>query len=380
MGGEKDLVALIDAIYEAVFDNGLWPSVLIKIADVIGAAQVAMPSADRQAKIIETIAPRVDPDLCASFKEYWAFRDPVFGQAILRPPGKVYTLDHLTRRETFAASPVFNELWRAAGWGLAFAGSNLVAEAQFSAMICISNSPGSDFLTKGQLRLFEAVSRHLGRAVYMSRQLWKLDLAILATAERFEMLPDGALLADAAGRVVLANGAAKAMLDARDGIFLRNGRLAITSSPNVLQQLVASCARNCHRIGSGGEFIVPRECPKSALRVTVAPLRSRARLPDVPWIGLGSPVAIVTVANGQHQRERRQKDLCNRFDLTLAEGALAAEILLGDGRKAAAKRCGMSDQTAKTHLGSIFGKTGTHRQAELVRFLLSSTGEQQLER
>jgi DNA-binding CsgD family transcriptional regulator len=39
----------------------------------------------------------------------------------------------------------------------------------------------------------------------------------------------------------------------------------------------------------------------------------------------------------------------------------------------------MSDQTAKTHLANIFEKTGTHRQAELVRILLSSTGEQQLE-
>jgi DNA-binding CsgD family transcriptional regulator len=106
--------------------------------------------------------------------------------------------------------------------------------------------------------------------------------------------------------------------------------------------------------------------------VTVAPLRSDTRLPDVPWIGFGSPVAIVTVTDRDRDRRRRQMNLRRRFDLTSMEAALAAEILKGDGRKAAALRCGISDATAKTHLANIFEKTGTHRQAELVRFLLGA--------
>ena len=98
--------------------------------------------------------------------------------------------------------------------------------------------------------------------------------------------------------------------------------------------------------------------------------RSDTRLPDVPWIGFGSPVAIVTVTDRDRDRRRRQMNLRRRFDLTFTEAALAAEILKGDGRKAAARRCGISDATAKTHLTNIFGKSGTHRQAELVCFLL----------
>ena len=41
-----ELIALIDLIYEAALDNVLWPGMLIKLADVMGAAQVAMPSMD----------------------------------------------------------------------------------------------------------------------------------------------------------------------------------------------------------------------------------------------------------------------------------------------------------------------------------------------
>jgi DNA-binding CsgD family transcriptional regulator len=54
-----------------------------------------------------------------------------------------------------------------------------------------------------------------------------------------------------------------------------------------------------------------------------------------------------------------------RFGLTDAESGVAAEILKGDGRLAAARRLGISDTTAKTHLSNIFEKTGTRRQAEL---------------
>ncbi len=60
-----------------------------------------------------------------------------------------------------------------------------------------------------------------------------------------------------------------------------------------------------------------------------------------------------------------------QFGLTPAEAALSLEIARGLGRSAAAKECGISVSTARTHLSRIFRKTGTHRQAELVRVILS---------
>jgi hypothetical protein len=149
MSGGKELSALIDLIYDAVLDNDLWPSVLVKLADAVGAAHVVMPSVDWRANIFATIAPRDDPDLVASYKEYWAFRDPVFRRATFRavgekratfrPVGEIYTLDSLMPREEFAATPVFNEWWRPSEYSLATAGTSLVAEDQFSALVCISN-------------------------------------------------------------------------------------------------------------------------------------------------------------------------------------------------------------------------------------------------
>ena len=129
----------------------------------------------------------------------------------------------------------------------------------------------------------------------------------MAATERLDTLQQVALLADASGRVVRANAAAKAMLDDCDGIFLDKGRLAAAGASEILQKLIASCARTCLSLGGpGGEFKIPREHPRSPLLVTVTPLRSKARLADIPWIGVGTPVAIVMVRDPDVDRGGRR--------------------------------------------------------------------------
>jgi DNA-binding CsgD family transcriptional regulator len=373
MSSKNHLLGLIDLVYQAVLDADLWPAVLIKLADTVSSSQIAMPSFDWRANVFATIAPRFDPEMVATYENYWAFREPLVPRAAQRPIGELYVLDNLMPREEFAATPVFNEFWRPTGCGLAAMGANLVSEDRFSSLICVWNAPGNDSLTTEQLRLFEVVLPHIMRAVRINRRLRDLEIAKVAPPERFDALPEAVLLTDASARVVRANAAGKRMLDTEDAISVRDGRLTVLGTSDALQKLVSSCAPNIFAGGGpGGEIKVPRDSSRSRLRVTVAPLRAKIPLKDLPWIGVGSPVAIVTVMDPDLARRQKEKNLRVHFDLTAAEAAFAGEILKGDGRKAAAQRCGISDGTAKTHLANIFEKTGTHRQAELIRLLLEA--------
>ena len=170
------------------------------------------------------------------------------------------------------------------------------------------------------------------------------------------------------------------MLDDGGGIFLENGRLGAAGRSEVLRKAIASCARTSPSTdGPGGEFEIPRDLSSAPIRVTVTPLGSRARLAEVPWIDRGSPVALVTISEPDMDRQRQKINLRRRFGLTEAESGVAIEILKGDGRRAAARRLGLSDTTAKSHLERIFDKTGTHRQAELVRVLLDAADAQDTE-
>lgn len=373
MISSEKILPLIDLIYEAVLDHGLWPAAVTGIADAVGAPQVATPAFDWRSNIFSTVAPRFDPDYLAAYGQYWAFEEPVVPAAMRRPLGEIYGLGDLLPREDFAASPVFNEWWQPAGCGLAAMGANIVAEDGFTALICLWNAPGRDEFRADQYKVFEALVPHIGRAVRISRRHRCLELKSLAAAQGFDAMHEGAILADARARVVIANRAAKAYLDARDGVFLCEGRLTVNGTADALQRLVASCARYAlTKGGPGGDLHVPRRHGKAPLHITVTPIRARARLLDYPWAGTGSPVAIISLRDRDLVRRRREAGLRRRFGLTFAEAAVANEIMRGDGRRAAAARCGISDETAKSHLKNIFGKTGTRRQAELIRVLAAA--------
>ena len=61
-----------------------------------------------------------------------------------------------------------------------------------------------------------------------------------------------------------------------------------------------------------------------------------------------------------------------KFGLTLAEIALIHELTGGSSLQTAADKLNIKIATARTHLHRIFAKTGTKRQAELIRLMLTS--------
>jgi DNA-binding CsgD family transcriptional regulator len=253
-------------------------------------------------------------------------------------------------------------------------GANLQNDDQLSSVICIVNTPGKDALTDEQARLFEKAARHIARALRIHRQLWMLKHNPLTAAEQLEGLRQGAILADASANVLFINAPARKALEAGDGIVLKDGYLATTDGAGTLRQLVASCAQGIGLSGPlGGEVEVRRGPRRAALKLVVTPLRAKNPGAEITWLGLRLPVAIVTIADPEIQRRRFVQDLRKRFGLTAAEAGLAAEIVKGDGREAAARRRGISVATARSQLSSIFEKTSTHRQAELVHLLLELT-------
>jgi DNA-binding CsgD family transcriptional regulator len=64
--------------------------------------------------------------------------------------------------------------------------------------------------------------------------------------------------------------------------------------------------------------------------------------------------------------KRTSRGYENTFDLTPAEARLVVHLVAGASLRSCAKALGIKYETVRSCLKSVFRKTGTHRQAELV--------------
>jgi DNA-binding CsgD family transcriptional regulator len=68
------------------------------------------------------------------------------------------------------------------------------------------------------------------------------------------------------------------------------------------------------------------------------------------------------------------KVLRDRFGLTPSEARLALRLVMGESLRSAALALDISYETARTALKTVFAKTSTHRQSELVIVILRAAG------
>ena len=186
------------------------------------------------------------------------------------------------------------------------------------------------------------------------------ERATLAALDKFSR---GVILLDVDGRVSFANRTVEKMLARDDGLLLRKKRLQFkcAASQSALPQFLAE------RSGAAGQSLVlctaerPRSC---AYRILVSALEH----------GVGYCV-FVYEPNGGH-RALLMRVLRSLYRLTPAEAHLANELFKGKSLAQAAKARGISINTAKYTLKSIFSKCQVSSRAELL--LLLSLGPRTL--
>jgi len=372
MPGDLTL-SLVERLYDAALDESLWPDLLNSIGDAVGGPMVAFGIYDPETGLARAISPRTDPEFVRSYVEVWAPYNPLWQRSGRVPPGKVFVPTDFMPLEAFTATTFYQEWWRPAGFNTDPLSTNLLVDGSASAVLSSYKPPNRAPFGSDEKRLFAALMRHAVRVVALQRRLHHLAVEREMAFAGLDRLPQGVLLVDATARVLFANRKAAGLLDAGDGVRLDAGVLSALDADagRTLRKLIASCASMSDIVsGPGGELAVHRDGRRPSLNVLVAPLGGQAAIDAMPWILPQRPVAIVLIIDPEDALLARLDRLRTRFGLSRAEAALALEIVKGDGRQAAADRLGISVATARSHLSRIFDKTGTRRQAELVRLLL----------
>jgi DNA-binding CsgD family transcriptional regulator len=364
----EEFSELVGSIYDAALDPDAWPVMLNRLADALSAQCGVVGSDNSSANASAMTAPRTDPEHLRSFIEYWASRSFIWKGWAKLPVGAVMIPEMVTPRDQACGPALHNECCKPMGLEATMA-SNVLVEGPVSTVVAAYRTYAKGDFTAAEMRLFAGLIPHLQRAVQLQLRLAGLDGLPEGSAEILNRLVQGVILVDGEARVIFANRAAESILRAGRGLLLgRDGLCAeILGETRRLRRLVAECAEPRPELGgAGGRLRLSRE-DGLPLIVLVAPHRGR-----FGWIDVVRPRAILFITDPEATPGVRRQWMREDFGLTPAETAVAAEVLAADGLQAAAGRLGISLETARTHLAHVFDKTGTHRQAELVRLLLQS--------
>lgn len=364
---------LLDLIYETVYEPALWNGVLERLADSVGGgggwiSQLGVE--DGQGGSLEDPMCRVDLVWAQRFIDYYAALNPLNNvddadaylsrwQAIVLTDEDWISKEKLMRTEYYndflLPQDLHSTLW-----------IRLEAREHDAATINISGSVKRGRFEERELNLARAYQPHLIRAFKLGKKIGADRRRQRDLNEILDFSPSGIILLDASGQVRYANRVAEHMLSFSGVITLRNGRLCavLPASSKKLEGLIAMAAARDPEIRSGGSMALPSRDAARRFSAIVTPV-GRDQFAKF------KAEASVCVCLTDLETEGRLPDgpLRDVFGLTPAEARLAQVLFEGGSVQQIAARFGISSNTVRVQLASIFDKTHTNRQADLVALL-----------
>jgi DNA-binding CsgD family transcriptional regulator/PAS domain-containing protein len=356
--------ALVGQVYEAALSPGLWPETVRRISDGFGA-KVGVLHLDRSARSVHGWARGIDPDTWTGRPED---KDPKANPSLriaLAAP-----LCALIDRRAFIDDAGFDRYPMARNF---FAPnrmfhlmvSTLQRDAGSASVLFVARERAQAAFEPGDRAQAAALANHLGRAMRTYRALQLAEARTLAFAQALERLATGVVLTDASLRVLHANPAVERMFEAGDGVGLRLGRLVLSDrrAQRRLELAAAQASEPARRLAEV-QFEAWRR-GRAPLRVTVLPAVGEA-------VAVAPPARLlILVGDPEAQDAPRAEALAAAFDLSAAEARVATLAAAAVPTREIAARLGLSENTVKTHLKTVYLKTGARSRAGFVRLALA---------
>jgi DNA-binding CsgD family transcriptional regulator len=362
---ESDLLRLTLIAHDAAVDSSLWPTFLEGVARETGADLSMIQRhylAHHRSETVVTfgMTPRLRADYNAYYSRVNVWREHgrhlfVAGRVIADAEACPVSL--LKRSEFYNDCLLPNDLTHSL--------AGVVACGRDEAlMLTVMRRDRRRDWEESDRRVLGVLVPHMARAQQAQERLRMLEAGEAA----INLLQIGTLLLGTDGTVVFQNHAAeRAVVHARDGLVLRNGRIgAVDRDADAALRRLITCALAVDRsLGVAPDVLVPRPSQRRPYLVTASPLRQSLG----PFIGMMRPVALVLVTDPELRSPVAAETLRQGYKLTPKEATLALALADGHTLERAAERLGIRYETARTHLRRILSKTQTSRQAELAALI-----------
>ncbi|WP_225771626.1 helix-turn-helix transcriptional regulator [Inquilinus sp. Marseille-Q2685] len=365
-------------IYDAAVSPGDWAPALNSTATAVGGLCGFLMAGNQPGRRIDlSVGVMANPGLLARFSSALE-TGPLPPWIETMAVGQARRISDMQSESDYARSEFYNEIVRPqdAFYG-AFA--QLESTSNQRSIIAFGRTRQARDFADGGVAAFQAVVPHLINALRLRQRLGEADLRAADADAVLDRIDLGVILVDDQARPVRLNSAAEAIVARSDGLSAGPAGLAAGRADETrrLRRAIAMAAAAgtgptstdaaVRAATAAARLQVSRPSGLRPLILTVIPIRNLSTSRQQGRVQR----AAVFVADPNRTLDTPVGVLRELFGLTAAEAALAIEVGQGDGLQAVADRLSIATTTARTHLTRVFEKTGTNRQAELVRLLAS---------
>lgn len=356
---------IVGLLYDAALEPRLWQPALLAVSEAVGTptAQLAFWDKPSMLPILSAVSREELHELNAQYTRHFSAIDPHTEKIRSTPDGRWLNFATVFDEAFVRRSEVYQEYLLPNGlrWSLAVR-LNVAQHAE--AIFAVLRGPQQAPFGPKETGFLECLTPHLLRAARIQSRLFQAEAGAARGAAALQHLAAPVLILDEAAHILFSNRAAESLLRAGEALRQRGNRLILPSpaAQNAVEALIRGAVHQRH----GGATTL-HDAAGLPLHLLVAPL-APDREANTPW---ERPLALVFIA---HERCGDGPDgalLKALFQLTPAESRVALALLKGQTPAEYAEAACLSIATVRSQLRAIYTKTGTRRQADLIKRLAS---------
>jgi len=355
--------ALIRAIYEGVLAPQGWQGVLKELRSLANSEEDVLLLMDRGTGAVlvgETY--NVDPAQAADYQTNYASDDPgrIFVDKI--DVGQWYFDVRELGRHTMASHNFYQDFLRRHDLGSIMWTPLLRRGPVHAALSFLSGAARAPFQPK-DTEAIKPLLPHLATAAMLRWRFQEVSQLAQFGQQLLDRIEYPLMIVDAAARVLFANVAARDWLSDADHPFARNAIAQQDRSCLDLLRLARQiCGTNPAAVAS---MKLDAAAPCATTYLVGLPLREDHPVAQ-SWT---QPVGMVVVYGPSSRKTPWLQLLRQMFHLTPAECRLVEKLSETHSLTGATAELRISVETGRTQLKSIFHKTSSHNQSELMRMV-----------
>jgi DNA-binding CsgD family transcriptional regulator len=363
-----ELDRLIAAIYQGPLEEKLWQGFLELFRQAVAADYATLllrpPKEGDQGVVLNAVI--------HSFEIYNAYNETYFAldPFVDLPVGSVSTLQEFMPAEELIKSEYYRQYMAPAGV-FRILGADMSEPDGFTARLRISRCHGAEDFGEQEKQLTQMLVPHLQQSIQIHSRIVRMEAERNLYENAIDHLEMGAIILDESAKILRTNQVADFLLQERQGLRVVDGRLQVGSrEDNIRFRELIDEVLLAHKRSEPGfirAFRLNRNDGRSGFGLLIRPLP----ISDSPSANSNPSIAIF-ISDPERPCKATLDVLKQLFEFTPSEASLALLLANGLTLDETSEELGITRNTAKSHLSSIFSKTGVTRQSKLVQLILKS--------